>query len=235
MSLHKLGFVHIPKTGGTSISSMLYVRYRWPCEDIHKFSNEFEGRIPLFTFVRDPIHRAYSYMQMAYRNGDNPFHKFYRSCEHERSIVQTCHCVDSFLDGCYEVNNAMCQQIESPKIARPWETSTVQSALYRGRQKGGPKEISNLVYQRAIEKLNNFFYVGIFEDFDAHVATFFDKIDLYFEPEIKSTKIQHANKSEYPPIEPELAEKLRERNQYDIKLYEYVKENHQRINTKEWK
>ena len=43
MSSLKLGFVHLPKTGGTSISSMLRVRYRWDGdpEGLHKFSNEF--------------------------------------------------------------------------------------------------------------------------------------------------------------------------------------------------
>jgi hypothetical protein len=91
------------------------------------------------------------------------------------------------------------------------------------------KEVDSSSFAKAVENLNKMYFIGLFEDFEASVQVFLDKINLYnynnaaplCQTEIK---VPHLNKYDYKgnDIMPEPTYHLiAEYNKYDILLYNY--------------
>ena len=186
---------------------------------------------------------------MAHRIESNPFHKIFQRCDNyggKGSLLnQDCSCVDIFLDECFEMSNAMCQYLgaDLPRLEelnealpRKRERIRLLAADARKRiQSGYPIHMNDSLYERAIERLNNFFYIGIHDDFELHLNALFDKVSNTYgiqQQPIPPKELwrAHSNVALYDPIGKVLSEKIIERNTYDIRLYEHVKKIYKDIN-----
>ena len=95
--------------------------------------------------------------------------------------------------------------------------------------------MNDSLYERQIERLKNFFYIGIHDDFELHLNALFDKVSNTYgiqQQPIPPKELwrAHSNVALYDPIGKVLSEKIIERNTYDIRLYEHVKKIYKDIN-----
>ena len=124
---------------------------------------------------------------------------------------------EEFIEQCFELHNGMCNRLSNIVIpGRSAETD--KNKLHP------PVQVDERIYESAIQNLDNFYYVGCFEEYDKHVERMFNKMGTHpahLDP--PWWRAPHANKHSYPPMTTELRLKLAELNKYDIMLYEYAK------------
>jgi hypothetical protein len=142
------------------------------------------------------------------RNPINRCFSYFQMCQRNSNIPWHKYSKDmpDFFKNCWEVRNMACSYIS-----------------------GSMKEVDSSSFAKAVENLNKMYFIGLFEDFEASVQVFLDKINLYnynnaaplCQTEIK---VPHLNKYDYKgnDIMPEPTYHLiAEYNKYDILLYNY--------------
>jgi hypothetical protein len=207
----------------------------------HHFVHEFdvhEEDIQMVTFLRDPIERCYSYMNMVVRNPENidrchlfesptptengkplqwlgPLDPASISVERWRNLIYNS----------FALNNAMCWQLGMPHDPN-WTANRLKQRAHSPPEWGVPPlYATEELYENAIKNLEKSFYVGDFANFEHDAKELINRVCATYNVELKY-ELEHANKHSYDKnIPPEIKSLLIEMNQYDIKLYEYCKKH----------
>lgn len=145
----KIAFIHLPKTGGTSLRSLLEKDHQSRFiglekhRPISKFCNPKE--YSYITIVRDPIERVWSYYQMVLRSRSNyPYKKFAEGG------------LEKFLRHCWEARDMACR-------------------YYSGEI--GKEPCGKTLYA-AMKNLNCFRYVINFNDFENEIPSLLSKLSI---------------------------------------------------------
>jgi hypothetical protein len=220
-----LFFLHIPKTGGTTFYEMLlnlfpnYEQYKVPDQDsretlVDLYPNQLDNvkvvrqhfgynfykylpRKPIYlTFLRHPVSRLHS-LYKHIKRVDN--HKF-----HDQIVKENVSFLE-FMQGDFNVtqDNAQVNMLSG---------LPVKHASLR------PKDAYEISKMRLIE----FAFFGFQEHYDESVKLFFDTFDL---EKIDYKPLNVApTKSGSNEIEKKAVELVEEKNEYDIKLYNFAVE-----------
>lgn len=145
----EVAFIHIPKTGGTSLHRLMQKDHelRFVGLNMHRPISRFcdPTEYSYVTVMREPIERVWSYYQMVRRRPvGHPYKRFA-----EKGL-------EAFLDHCWEVRNMACRYY-SGRIAREPNADAVDVALCN---------------------LANFAFVLDFSDFSNQVILLLEKYDI---------------------------------------------------------
>ena len=148
----QIAFVHVPKTGGTSVAKMLQQSgiSRFVNLNIHKPISEFcsPAEYKYFTIIRNPIDRVWSQYQMVLREGNGyPYNKY---------AVRGLKC---FLENCWAVRNMACSYYSG----QVHQESTLET------------------YEKAVENLQQFYKVLSFENFNFEIKDFFKEENIQYQ------------------------------------------------------
>lgn len=208
----ELFFVHIPKTGGTSIAEM--------CDMISvcglNIGKNYRGHYPVslirnpeeyryITSIRDPIQRVWSYYNMVSGIPGYPHYEFTSNLE-------------LFMENCWEVRNMMtkyltgyiCDEL-SPHLIDYGDNTLL------------PKNSVEI----AIKNLSNFYFVFDFDNLEESNTKFINKIEVDYKDkshvgELLSSKFPHERRSrQYNLPNPKEIEIIERYNRMDILLYNH--------------
>ncbi|MEM8523583.1 MAG: hypothetical protein AAGG68_03010 [Bacteroidota bacterium] len=151
-SKDQLGFIHIPKTGGSSLHKMLeeYNNVYFVNLEIHKPISKYcsPSEYGYFTVLRNPLNRVWSFYQMVLRSSDDyPYKKY---------ALQG---LARFLEKCWASRNLACRYISGQLTDEP----------------------SDKTLQLANANLKSFDTVILFENFKEESTAFLKRFDVTFE------------------------------------------------------
>ncbi|MBL1210221.1 sulfotransferase family 2 domain-containing protein [Geminocystis sp. GBBB08] len=245
-------FLHIPKTAGTSLSTFLEANYRkgkWlkahEIKDLLAFSREeinsyqcFHGHfgtllfallnnpVTTITMLRDPLDRLISHIYFGQKwLSENPEFYEHLSDELSKTINIFQH---SSLEEIVEnpILNMYFSNVQSRHLGCELNLDTVRNApvKFLGVLIGEEQDM-NIVVAKAKERLDQMAIVGITERFNDSCDLICDFLNIkppQIYPQLNVTSKQYKLKT-YDDISPELANKIREINKYDMEVYEYGK------------
>ncbi|MBX9924458.1 MAG: sulfotransferase family protein [Rhabdochlamydiaceae bacterium] len=215
----RLYFLHIPKTGGTTIHTVLenqihlnelypprkasmanipvnheFVSGHFPFWFCAQLDPEFDQAFK-FTILRDPVERVLSLLRYTKKHRPNL-----------RSMN---------LDEIFEllIHN------ESHK-----NDMTQNTISFLTSQPDLPEED---VLKNAKDTLNKLDFVVFLDNFEQDTKELFEALGIQWNTEF----LPHTNTTEAEYVSPELLEKIKELNKLDIDLYEYAKKNKKTINS----
>lgn len=231
-------FVHIPRTGGTTVEAVM--RQRLPGEFFEgyydgsiirsnpaklKRADYFIGHnyyqirklIPepnfAFTFLRDPIDRAYSLWTYMLEKGEYAHHGDFMNAvlkAHYFSNHQT-----RFLARQYRAH-----RLRENFLSQRVTTKGVIDDLRQQKQ----GEVTEVEFIRAKAVLDELQFVGVFSHLQADIAELFFKWGVTIELPIPHERKTKKHKTEVISVTEEDIQIIKEKNQWDIKLYQYAEQ-----------
>ena len=227
----KIIFLHIPKTAGLSMTEVIANEYKrknmfyinllntqefielslQEKEKIHMVLGHqifgmheyFSNDAKYITLLRNPINRVISTYYYIKRRPQN---KFYDKIHSENISLKD-----------FVKNDDYFKQVFNG-----------QTKLIAGLDKGiAKKHVSENTYNKAIENLDkHFVVVGLTERFDEYMLMLKNELNWSYPFYVRQNV---AKKIEKPAeVSTEIKKIIAEKNEYDIKLYNYVKENYQK-------
>ena len=183
-------FVHVPKTGGSSVHKLLLKHpsklqfmnvslkgCHRPVSRLHSPKDTF-----YFTIIRDPIERVWSYFNMVRHRWISHPYKEYAKVG-----------LEYFLQHCWEARNQYIRYFSSFLLDEPGEYE----------------------YRIAIKNLTHFKAVIDFNNFDNEPSRYCTKIGIYPDEQ----PVPHANKSNYNAANNEEKRLIAFYNRLDVNLY----------------
>lgn len=184
---NQYAFIHIPKTGGSTVSHILERLSVYRFKNLHKHCPVSQkcppAKYPYFTFIRNPIDRVWSYYKMAERDKNNPYHKYASKG------------LENLLEHCWETRNMTCKYISGHSY----------------------RNIDSKTYVTAKRNLLNFFFIGLFDNFEQDLLQLLDKLNLG-QQKVIIPHLNFSKKYSYSEHEKNLITKY---NHYDIALYNW--------------
>lgn len=214
-------FMHIPKTGGTTLANILEKQYpqgqvlRVPFGNLHTLKQQLKGSKPAavhghhpfglhelyqgsfhyITMLRDPVDRIISNYYYAAENPGNPMHRKLNQLSFEEFIMSK----DEKLQ--YRISN-------------------MQTSFAAGKRTPAIANVDDL--ELAMENLQRHFSViGITDMFTESIEVMKKVLgwqDVSFQPKNRTKK-----RPAIEEIKPEILESIQEKNQLDYKLYNWAK------------
>ncbi|MBS0619836.1 MAG: sulfotransferase family 2 domain-containing protein [Verrucomicrobia bacterium] len=193
----KLLFLHIPKTGGVTVSSLLLDHYH---------SDELKNIYP------PGSHPSLFELEMRHNLSDYKLITFLRNPA-ERVLSEERYCIGKF-----QGNSEILHAHRLDPHGRPVETaSNITCYLLSGLNSSAPISAHLAHAKEALS--NRFFFVGITEKMEESIDLLYRS--LAWTPPSKIPHFNHTRSYQNAPSE-ELVEAIRERNWADIALYEYA-------------
>ena len=172
-SSDQIAFIHIPKTGGTSLHTFLRTdsQKRFVNLNMHRPVSKLcdPSKYSYITVMRDPVERVWSYYQMVLQNPPNsPYKRFA-----DKSL-------DCFLNRCWEVRNMACRYY-SGEISKEPDEQTLRKAL---------------------NNLSLFKFVILFDNFERGVKQLSDKyrIEPLSQPHMRQSRYTPLDQRNYAII-----------------------------------
>lgn len=147
-SKDKIAFVHIPKTGGTTIAEILHREKEEKVVNLG-YHRPVSLKCPpekykYITFIRNPIKRVWSYYCMSRRKTNNPYHDYSK-----RGI-------EVFLKNCWECRNMMSKYI-----------SGVLNEAHEDK-----------IIGKAVSNLKKIYFIGLFSSFEKSIRRLSGKLKI---------------------------------------------------------
>lgn len=225
----RLLFAHIPKCAGSTLTRIL-IKYSNPTkilqiqpqthktqiaeylalprseqekydlilgEHAYKIRDQIPGKLSCITLLRDPISRVVSFYYFVLGRQNHKLHD---------QLVSSGMGLTDFL------SSGMSPEIEN-------QMTLIISRLSRKKMKKDPQ----FVLEKAINNLeNDFLHVGLVEHFDTSLILLKNKLEWDMTPYYLKENVKKLNSSNREPVDPKAGEIIREKNQLDQKLFEYV-------------
>lgn len=231
-SNNKVVFLHVPKTGGSTFVGLLKdsIKISKADKDIPThiiddigniqikhidFSNEerrfqypeiFKNKVQestkVFMLLRDPVERIISEFNFQYH--------LLKGKEGNKNAA--------IISKLKPIPNSLDKYIEFPN------TQNYQTKFLLGRKIADPKKVSNDEFEMILNGIKNIpIYCGVTEEYSSFLQLFQEKTGIQLK---KKITIRKKTPQEFKfDCSEELTKKIIKLNQYDFKLYNYVKDN----------
>lgn len=236
VAMNRIFFVHIPRTGGTTIETIMRKSLPGIFSGTYsdhgillrpreaEKSNYFVGHnfyyvrkllspVFAFTFLRDPVERAYSLWAYMHEN--------------RMDLVEN---YDGFLDCVRRSKHFQNHQVRflaancDPLLIRERLLSNRSHRRLIRRELRSLRrlDINERHLDRAKKVLGELDFVGVFDHFEQEVVELFKRWDITIELPLPREKTSSVDKRKLANIDSDGIEELKEKNMLDQQLYEYA-------------